>query len=95
MSDEQTTETPAEAIEAEAANSNVKTFEFAGETFKMKRKFKRLKFLRQLSSDPGGALSLAFPEDELERLEDLELDEDGLTEVMEAIGKSLTGGSGK
>jgi hypothetical protein len=88
-------ETAPEAIEAEAADSNVKTFEFGGETFKMKRKFKRLKFLRQLSSDPGGALSLAFPEDELERLEDLELDEEGLTEVMEAIGKSLTGGSGK
>jgi hypothetical protein len=88
-------ETATEAVEAEAADSNVKTFEYAGETFKMKRKFKRLKFLRLLSSDPGSALALAFNADELDRLEDLDLDEDGLTDVMEAIGKSLTGGPGK
>jgi len=87
-------ETATTEVEAEAAEEQLKTFEYAGQTFQMRRKFKRLKFLRLLSSDPGNALALAFPEKELERLEDLDLDEDGLTEVMEAIGKSLTGGQG-
>lgn len=93
MSDEQTVDAAAE-IEAEANDEMMKTFEFNGETYRMKRKFRRLRFLRLITRDPVAALELAIPEDELERLEDQEITGDELEALLEAVAKELAGSQG-
>jgi hypothetical protein len=67
-------------------------FEFNGVTYRVKRKFKRLKFLRAL--DEGNlfsAFALALPEDDLERLEDSELEEAELEDLIEILAKAILG----
>ena len=74
------------------ASEDVKVIEFQNETYKMKRKFKRLRFLRLITTDPAEALKLAFPDEEYERLEEVDLDESGLEELMSVIAGQLAGG---
>ena len=78
-------------IEGEVAD-DMKVIKFQGESYKMKRKFKRLRFLRLITSDPAEALRLAFPDEEYERLEEVDLDDSGLEELMNVIAGQLAGG---
>lgn len=81
-------------VEQELSGLDYHTFEFNGETYKVKKRFKRLKFLRLLSEDPGGAFALAFTPDELERLEESELSEEEFEDLLEIVAKTLLGGKG-
>lgn len=82
---------PAKTVPTEATAGYVE-FTFNGVTYKAKKKFKRLKFLRML--DEGklfSAFSLAMDEEEYERLEDSDLDQDELEDLMEILAKTLLG----
>jgi hypothetical protein len=67
--------------------------EIFGETYHVRKKFKRLKFLRLLTSDPVSALELVFVDGDMERLEELDIDEDQFAEIINAVSESFTGGS--
>ncbi len=82
------------AVEQEQSPREYVSFEFEGETFQIKKKFKRLRFLRQIGNDPFGALALAFEETELERLEDLDLEADAIERLFSSISEVLVGGKG-
>lgn len=67
-------------------------FTFNGVTYKAKKKFKRLRFLRML--DEGklfSAFSLAMDESEYERLEDADLEQEELEDLLEILAKTLLG----
>lgn len=81
-------------IEVEKDDTNYIYFTFEDETFKLKRKFKRLKFLRLLTTSPIDALMLAFDAADLEQLEEREFTEDELEGFLEIIGVAFTGGKG-
>jgi hypothetical protein len=81
-------------VEQDTNALDYKTFEFNGETYQVKKKFKRLKFLRLVNENPFEAFALAFDEAELERLEDKDLTEQELLDLIEIIGKTLLGSSG-
>jgi hypothetical protein len=70
-----------------------KTFTWNGETFKVKERFKRLKFLRLISDDPVSALELAFDPEDFEALEDREMDQAELEDLLEVVAKTLLGKS--
>lgn len=79
-------------VKAVPANDlETKTFEFQGETYEIKKKFKMMKFFRRLSENPVEALSLALTEESLERLEELELDMDDFKTLIEALSQGLAG----
>lgn len=80
------------ALEAELSDSLYITVEILGETFHLRKKFKRLRFLRQLNSDPMSALELVFAEGEIERLEDLDMTDEELSGIFETISDALVGG---
>ena len=82
----------AKALDAELDGTEVVTVEILGETYELKKKFKRLRFLRKLTSDPVAALELVFLPESLERLEDKDMGEDDLNEVFEAVSTALVGG---
>jgi len=67
-------------------------FTFEGVTYRAKKKFKRLKFLRHL--DEGNlfsAFALALEPDELEKLEDQDLEEDQFEDLIEILAAALLG----
>jgi hypothetical protein len=66
-------------------------FVFLGHTYKMRKRIKRLKFLRLINTDPTGALLLCFPEAEYERLEDLDLDADEMRDLLTRIAEEFAG----
>ncbi|HSN23127.1 MAG TPA: hypothetical protein VLS45_03015 [Methylomicrobium sp.] len=66
--------------------------QYDGEEYRLRRRFKRLKFMGLLSSDPVAALRLVFEEGELERLEEVDMDENGMMELIETISTALAGG---
>ncbi len=81
-------------IEAELDNVKYFYFTFEDEQFRVKKKFKRLKFLRLLNTDPIGALGLAFEADDLATLEDREFDEGEFEGFLEIVATTLVGGKG-
>lgn len=66
-------------------------FEFQGEVFKTKRKFKMFKFFKTISENPVEAVALALTEDSVTRLEDRDLDMDDFKELLELISNSIAG----
>jgi hypothetical protein len=66
-------------------------FEFQGETYQTKRKFKMFKFFKTLSDNPVEAVALALTEDSVTRLEDKELDMDDFRELLELISNAIAG----
>ena len=80
-------------IEAEVNPSDYLYFTWDGAEYKVKKKFKRLKFLRLLGSDPVGALELAFEPDDFAELEDMDMDEEQLEDLLEITAKTLVGKS--
>lgn len=70
-------------------------FEFNGETYKVRKKFKRLKFLRLMGEgELFNAIALALDPEELERLEDSDLEEKELEDLLEILAKTLMGKEG-
>lgn len=74
-----------------ASDLETKSFEFQGETYEVKKKFKMMKFFRKLNENPVEALSLALTEESLERLEELELDMDDFKALIESLSQALAG----
>jgi hypothetical protein len=70
-----------------------KVFTWNGENFKVKEKFKRLKFLRLISEDPVGAIELAFDPKDIEEIEDREMTQDELESFLEIVATTLLGKS--
>lgn len=70
-------------------------FTFNDETYKVRKKFKRLKFLRLMGDgELFNAIALALDPEELERLEDCDLEENELEDLLEIIAKTLLGKEG-
>lgn len=65
--------------------------EILGSMYTLRKKFKRLKFLRLLSNDPGAALELVFTPESLERLENQDMSEKDLEQVFEEVSNALVG----
>lgn len=82
------------AVETELNANDFLEFTFNDETYKVKKRFKRLKFLRLLGGDPVEALALAFLPEELERLEEKDMDEAEFEDLLEIVAKTLLGGKG-
>lgn len=76
--------TPADDYEA-------KTFEFNGETFRVKNKFKMVKFFRLLNENPILGLEQVVEEEDFKRLEDIDMDMDDLQRLVEAISQAIAG----
>lgn len=74
-----------------AQDLETKSFEFQGETYDVKKKFKMMKFFRKINENPVDALSLALTDESLERLEELELDMEDLKVLLEALAQTLAG----
>lgn len=85
-----TKETP---VEAEVNNREYLYFTWNNEEFKVKKKFKRLKFLRLLGSDPVSALELAFEPEDFEVLLERDIDEAELEDLLEITAQTLVGKS--
>jgi hypothetical protein len=83
--------TTVNALDAELSSNAYIEVEILGETYQLRRKFKRLKFLRLLSSDPGSALALVFSPESLERLEDMDMDESDLEITFTKVSEALVG----
>lgn len=80
------------ALADELSDTPVLFVEILGETFKIRKKFKRLKFMRLLMSDPAEAIRLVFADGEFERLEEMDMDDEDLAKIIEVISEALTGG---
>jgi hypothetical protein len=74
-----------------AQDLETKSFEFQGETYDVKKKFKMMKFFRLINQNPVDALSLALTEESLERLEELDLDMDDFKVLIENLSQALAG----
>jgi hypothetical protein len=66
--------------------------EILGEEYQLRTAFKRLKFLRLITSDPAAALAMVFADGEYERLEEVDMDPGELEQVVEAVSSRLVGG---
>lgn len=80
------------ALDTELAPGEYIDVTILGELYKIRKKFKRLKFLRRLTTDPMSALELIFDADELARLEDQEMTEEEMSEVFDAVSEAMVGG---
>lgn len=74
---------------------NVNTFEYRGEVYAVRKKFKIAKFLKKLNSEPIDAIELALTEDSYARFEDLEMDMGDLQEFLEGLSTAMAGTSSK
>lgn len=88
--------TPRKRVPVQVDRDNdVKTFEYEGQTFTLRNKFKIGKFFRALETNPMEAIALIMDEDSLERFEDLEMDMDGFKEFMTLMSEALSGTDSK
>lgn len=70
-----------------------KTFEFDGETYRVKTKFKIFKFFKLLNENPVLAMEQAIEPEDYAKLEELELDMADFTKILEGISNTLGGTS--
>ena len=70
-----------------------KTFEYRGEIYRVKSKFKIFKFFTQITENPVAAISLAVAEEDFARLEELDIDMEDFKEILEGISNTLAGTS--
>lgn len=76
-----------------ADDSNTKTFEFQDETYRVKKKFKVAKFLRQLNTAPVDAIELVLVPEDFEKFLELEMDMDELKDFLEGLSSAMAGTS--
>lgn len=69
-------------------------FAYLGQTFKMRKRFKRLKFLRLLQTDPASAVELAFGPQEYARIEDVDMTDEEFKQFLNAFADRFAGNSG-
>lgn len=70
-----------------------KTFEFDGEIYRVKTKFKMFKFFKQITENPVGAIELAVEPSDYAKLEELDLDMEDFKNILEGISNTLSGDS--
>lgn len=73
----------------------MKTFDFHGETYHVKNKFKVARFMRTLNESPVDALELVLPEEDFERFLDLEMTMDDLKDFLEGMSNAMAGTGSK
>lgn len=81
------------ATSVPADDYEYKTFEYDGQVYRIKSKFKMFKFFKELTENPVGAIALAVEEEDYARLEDLEIDMDDFKTILEGISNTLAGTS--
>lgn len=74
-----------------ADDTELKSFEFQGETYRVKNKFKVARFMRQLNTAPIDALELVLVEEDFEKFLDLEITMEELGEFLEALSNVMAG----
>lgn len=74
-----------------ADDYEVKTFEFEGEYFVVKPKFKMVKFFRLLDENPVLAIKEVLETESYDKLEEVELDMDQFKGLMEKISSAIAG----
>jgi hypothetical protein len=70
-----------------------KTFEYDGQTYRVRSKFKIFKFFKQLSENPVTALELAVEPEDFERLMELDINIEEFGQILEAVANTLGAGS--
>jgi hypothetical protein len=74
-------------------DGNTRSFEFQGQAFYVKKKFKVGRFLKVLNDSPVDALEMVLSENSYENFLDLEITMDELKDFMETLSESLSGGA--
>lgn len=75
--------------------SEFTSFEYEGETYHVRKKFKIAKFLKKLNSEPIDAIELALEEGSYARFEDLDMDMEDLKTFLEGLSNAMSGTSAK
>lgn len=70
---------------------NYVTFEYAGEAYSVKKKFKIGRFLKVINENPMDAIEIALTEESYEKFLDLEITMDELKEFMESVASAISG----
>lgn len=68
-----------------------KTFEYAGEVYRVKSRFKMFKFFKEITENPVGAIALAVEEEDFARLSELEINMEDFKQILEGISNTLAG----
>jgi hypothetical protein len=68
-----------------------KTFEFDGETYRVKSKFKIFKFFKLLNENPILGLEQVVEEEDFARLEEVDMTMEDLQRLVEAISQAISG----
>lgn len=76
-----------------ADDMEMQTFDFAGETYHVKKRFKVVKFMRTLNDSPIDAIELVLPEEDFERFLELEMTMDELKDFLEEMSNAMSGAS--
>ena len=66
-------------------------FEFQGDVFTVKKKFKIARFLRDINTAPIDAIELVLEPEDFERFLDMEMDMDELKAFLEGLSNALSG----
>jgi hypothetical protein len=74
-----------------ADDYEVKTFEFKGEFYTVKTKFKMVKFFRLLDENPVLAIQEAIEPSSYQKLEEVDLEIDDFKELLEKVAKAISG----
>lgn len=76
-------------------DQEMKSFEFQGETYYVKNKFKVARFMRTLNDSPIDAIELVLPDADFNRFLDLEMSMDDLKDFLEGLSTALAGAPSK
>lgn len=74
-----------------ADDYETKTFEFNGETYRVKNKFKIVKFFKLLNENPILGLEQVVEDEDFARLEEIDMDMNDLQRLVEAISQAIAG----
>lgn len=72
-------------------DTELKSFDFQGETFFVKDRFKVGRFLRSLSESPVDAIEIVLVPDSFEKFLDLEITMDELKDFLEGLSNAMAG----
>lgn len=80
-------------VPADDLENEFTSFEFKGENYLVKKKFKIARFLKTLNESPVDAIEIALASDSYDRFLDLEIDMDELKEFLECLSEAMSGSS--
>lgn len=78
-----------------ADDFEAKSFEFQGERYYVRDKFKVARFLRALNDAPVDAIELVLEDESFEKFLDLEISMDDLKEFLEKLSNVMAGAPSK